>query len=58
VAQHVKETLIFTTSDLNHCVEIKYADVSFLACGLETPILEEGDKLADKHFKQDISIGI
>jgi hypothetical protein len=49
---------MFTTSDSNHCVEIKYADVSFSAMSLETPILEEGDELADKNFKEDISIGI
>jgi hypothetical protein len=45
---------MFTTSDSNHCFEIRSADVLFSALSLETPILDEGDELTDKNFKQDI----
>jgi hypothetical protein len=47
-----------TTSDPNHGVEIRSIDVSFSTLRLEMPILNEGNELADRHFKGDVSIGI
>jgi hypothetical protein len=49
---------MLSTSDSNHCFEIRSADVLFSALSLDTPMLDEGDELRDKNFKVDVSLGI